>query len=81
MALARAVVAPIEPSPSNLAAQRIKRCTFRRLIQLEIGRERATDVQCLYPDRRLPIPLGNLESAMPICNSCTAAHIFRPDED
>jgi hypothetical protein len=80
MAIARAVT-PIEPSPSGLAAQRIKRCTFRRLMQLEIGRERATDVQCLYPDRRLPIPLGDLESAMPICNSCTAAHIFRPDED
>ena len=74
-------LAPVEPSASGLAAQRIRRCTFRRLIQLEIGRERATDVQCLYPDRRLPIPLGDLESAMPICNSCTAAHIFRPDED
>ena len=74
-------LAPIEPSPSGLAAQRIRRCTFRRLIHLEVGRERATDVQCLYPDRRLPVPLGDLDSAMPICNTCTAAHIFRPDED
>ena len=80
MAIARPM-APIDPSPSGLAPQRIRRCTFRRLIQLEIAGERATDVQCLYPDRRLPIPLGDLESAMPICNSCTAAHIFRPDED
>ena len=80
MAIARAV-APIEVSTSGLAAQRIRRCTFRRLIQLEIGRERATDVQCLYPDRRLPIPLGDLESAIPICNACIAPHIFRPDED
>ena len=74
-------LAPPEVSPSGMAAQRIRRCTYRRLIQLQVGTERATDVDCLYPDRRLPIPLGDLESAMPICNSCTAAHIFRPDED
>ena len=80
MALPRPV-APVDPSPSGLAAHRIRRCTFRRLIQLEVAKERVTDVQCLYPDRRLPIPLGNLDSAMPICNACTAAHIFRPDED
>ena len=74
-------VAHVEPNASGLAAHRIRRCTFRRLIQLEIGRERATDVQCLYPDRRLPVPLGDLDSAIPICNACTAPHIFRPDED
>ena len=28
-----------------------------------------------------PLPLGDLEAATPICNACTAAHIFRPDED
>ena len=39
------------------------------------------DVECLYPDRRLAIPLGDLDAATPICNACTAAHIFRPDED
>jgi hypothetical protein len=38
------------------------------------------DVECLYPDRRVPIPLGDLESALPICNSCVAPHTFRPDE-
>ena len=43
--------------------------------------ERVYDVECLYPDRKLPIPLGDLDSAMPVCNACTAAHIFRPDED
>jgi hypothetical protein len=74
-------VSPVEPAPSGLAAHRIRRCTFRRLIQLEVAHERVTDVQCLLPDRRLPIPLGDMESATPICNSCTAAHIFRPDED
>jgi len=80
MALLRPL-APPEVSPSGMAAQRIRRCTFRRLIQLDVAGERATDVECLFPDRRLPMPLGDMESAMPICNHCTAAHIFRPDED
>ena len=74
-------LAPPELSPSGMAAQRIRRCTYRRLIQLDVGAERVSDVACLFPDRRLPIPLGDVESAIPICNSCTAAHIFRPDED
>jgi len=72
---------PLEPDPYRLAPQRIKRCTFRRLIQIQSGPERLYDVECLLPDRRMPIPLGNLDAAMPICNACTAAHIFRPDED
>ena len=71
----------IEPDPYRLAPQRIRRCTFRRLIQIDSGPDRSYDVECLLPDRRLPIPLGHLEAATPICNACTAAHIFRPDED
>jgi len=71
----------IEPAPSGLRPQRIKRCTFRRLIQLESGAERLYDVECLLPDRRVPIPLGTLDAATPICNTCTAPHTFRPDED
>jgi len=39
------------------------------------------DVECLFPDRRVPLPLGDLDAAMGICNACTAPHIFRPDED
>ena len=74
-------IAPPDVSPSGLAAQRIRRCTYRRLIQLDVAGERASDVECLYPDRRLPIPLGDLDSATPICNACTASHVFRPDED
>jgi hypothetical protein len=75
---------PIVPPDSDayrLAPQRIKRCTFRRLIQVEVGAERLYDVECLLPDRRVPIPLGDLDSASPICNACTAPHTFRPDED
>jgi hypothetical protein len=67
--------------PSRLAPHRIKRCTYRRLISLDRAHERVYEVECLFPDRRLPIPLGDLDSSLPICNACTAAHIFRPDED
>jgi hypothetical protein len=75
---------PVVPTTSDayhLAPHRIKRCTFRRLIQVEAGGDRVYDVECLYPDRAVPIPLGDLEAATPICNTCVAAHIFRPDED
>jgi hypothetical protein len=74
-------VIPRQPEAFHLAPHRIKRCTFRRVIHIDSGEERVFDVECLYPDRRVPIPLGDLESAMPICNGCTAPHIFRPDED
>ena len=70
-----------EAETSRLAPHRIKRCNYRRLISLERTRERVYEVECLYPDRKLPIPLGDLDSAMPICNACSAPHIFRADED
>jgi len=66
---------------SKLAPHRIRRCTYRRLISLDRPRERMYEVECMFPDRRLPVPLGDLDSAMPICNACTAPHIFRADED
>ena len=80
MALPLPVIPP-QADTFHLAPHRIKRCTFRRLINVEVGGERVYDVECLYPDRKVPIPLGDLESAAPICNSCAAPHIFRPDED
>jgi hypothetical protein len=80
MALPLPVIPP-QPDAYHLAPHRIKRCTFRRLIDVEEGSDRVYDVECLFPDRKVPIPLGDLESAMPICNTCTAPHIFRPDED
>lgn len=70
-----------DADPSRLAPHRIKRCTYRRLISLDRPRERIYEVECLYPDRKVPVPLGDLDSSLPICNACTAAHIFRPDED
>jgi hypothetical protein len=35
----------------------------------------------MYPDRRLPMPLGDLESSAAVCGGCVADHVFRPDED
>jgi len=64
-----------------LAAVRIRRCTFRRLIAVDRASGRVYDVDCLYPDRTLPLPLGDLDAATPICNACTGSHIFRADED
>lgn len=67
--------------PQTLAPQRLRRCTFRRISNLGRSCDGQYVVECLYPNRRRPLPLGDLESATPICNACTAAHIFRPDED
>jgi hypothetical protein len=63
------------------AAPRIRRCTYRRLSRVSSGTESMYDVSCLYPDRRLPLPLGDMTSSMAICAECSAGHIFRPDED
>jgi len=79
MAIAQA--APPEPEVYSLAAPRIRRCTFRRIIEITRADERLSEVECLYPDRTLPMPLGDLESATPICNACVATHVFRADED
>ena len=56
---------PVVPPPADayhLAPHRIKRCTFRRLIDVQVEGERVYDVECLFPDRKVPIPLGDLES-------------------
>ena len=73
--------ADLEVEPSHLAKARIRRCTYRRLIAVTAGAERIYEVECLFPERKVPIPLGDLESATPVCNACSAPHIFRPDED
>ena len=80
MALPLTAASP-DADPSRLAPHRIRRCTYRRLISVELRRERIYDVECLFPDRKVPIPLGDLDTALGICNACTAPHIFRPDED
>ena len=49
---------PVVPPPADayhLAPHRIKRCTFRRLIDVQVEGERVYDVECLFPDRKVPI--------------------------
>jgi len=69
------------PIPAADPAAHLRRCTYRRLIAVRKRPEALYEAECLYPDRLVPIPLGDLASASPICASCTASHIFRPDED
>ena len=44
--------------PARLAPHRIKRCTYRRLVSLDRARERIYEVECLFPDRKVPVPAG-----------------------
>jgi hypothetical protein len=74
-------ITEFEPVAGPHEAPRIRRCTFRRLSRIEIANESAYEVSCLYPDRRLPLPLGDLESSADVCGACGADHVFRPDED
>ena len=74
-------VADLAPIASPVEALRIRRCTFRRLGRVSANPRSGYDVSCLYPERRVPLPLGDLEASMEICGACTASHIFRPDED
>ncbi|MFI5254387.1 MAG: hypothetical protein ACHQ15_02875 [Candidatus Limnocylindrales bacterium] len=79
MALLRSFARP-ETAPVPEVG-RLRRCTFRRLIAVRGGTRPVYSAECLYPDRTVAIPLGDLEAARPICANCAASHIFRPDED
>ena len=63
---------------------RLRRCTFRRIDHVSAlpGRSSQTsyEVMCLYGGDE-PLALGDLSAARPVCESCTASGIFRPDED
>jgi hypothetical protein len=39
------------------------------------------EVACTFPDRSNAVSLGDLDSARPVCESCTYQGIFRPDSD
>jgi len=72
------------PEPVTLAvvARRLRRCTYRRLERCgDDGAEPDYEVTCLYPQRRLPVLVGDLESAFDVCTRCTLPGVFRPDED
>ena len=55
MALQLPVVPP-SADAYHLAPHRIKRCTFRRLIDVQVEGERVYDVECLFPDRKVRSP-------------------------
>lgn len=65
----------------TVVGRQMRRCTYRRLTRLAAGPEGGYEVSCLYPDRRIPLPLGDLDSSAQICAVCMAGHVFRPDED
>jgi hypothetical protein len=66
----------------DVAPTHIRRCTFRRITLVESkGALPVYDVACLFPDRETPLPLGDIETARPACESCTALGLFRPDSD
>jgi hypothetical protein len=62
---------------------RLRRCTFRRLDLLVAAGSAlgpTYETSCLYPDREAPVRLGDIAAAVPVCASCTAQGIFRPDD-
>jgi hypothetical protein len=71
----------MEPIAAPVEAPRVRRCTFRRLSRIAAGPSAGYEVSCLYPDRRVPLPLGDLETSLEICAACTASRIFRADEE
>jgi hypothetical protein len=78
MALPATVTGPL-PRPHHDA--HLRRCWYRRLIQVTAAPAEVYAVECLYPTRQMSIPLGDLETARPVCNSCRAEGVFRPDEE
>jgi hypothetical protein len=79
--VAEPVAAPAVTAMARPSSARVRRCTFRRLSRVSREDAYAYAVSCLYPDRKLPLPLGDAASSLPICEACSASHIFRPDED
>lgn len=73
------------PAPERVApVGRLRRCTFRRIDCVEALPGRVSlpsyEVMCLYVDRDAPLALGDIATARPICEACSATGIFRPDE-
>jgi hypothetical protein len=96
MAVARPIPVTTRPRPAEKAQQappvhfvaqtmpveRFRRCTFRRVEATTVGRQLTMyQVDCMYPDRETPLPLGDLAAAHPVCAACTNPGIFRADSD
>jgi len=67
---------------ATTATSPLRRCTFRYVKVEANGRGLPMyEVACTFPDRERRVPLGDLESAHPICAACTYQGIFRADSD
>jgi hypothetical protein len=69
-----------DAAPAAGSAAHLRRCWFRRLTRVEAGGLAVYEVQCLLLDRQ-GVPLGDLDAARDVCNTCQAAGVFRPDEE
>jgi hypothetical protein len=61
----------------------LRRCTFRRVTAVHAteARPASYEVACMFPDRKRPVPLGDIGRARPVCAACTYQGIFRADSD
>jgi hypothetical protein len=97
MAVARPIPIPTITRPTEVAqpasplaqaqadtttSTRFRRCTFRRVSVSAMSRSLPVyEVDCMFPDRITPLPLGDLAAAHPVCAACTNPGIFRADSD
>lgn len=72
-----------QPEPDNEPAFQpaVRRCTYRRLGRVLETPGGGYEVSCLYPDRKIALPIGDALTSLAVCAACSASHIFRPDED
>jgi hypothetical protein len=80
MALAQLSPQP-GPAPQPAGHIAIRRCTYRRLGRISDAAGAEYEVSCLYPGRKVALPIGDQVTSLAVCSSCSASHIFRPDED
>ena len=80
MVAIRELVRSSQVAPGGARAH-IRRCNFRRMTVLRTGTPPLYDVECLRAERSVPVPLGDLAIARPVCDACEATNVFRPDED
>jgi hypothetical protein len=82
MAVMPRFIASSAVRPSQAAGPPLRRCTFRRVTAVTGARDLPRyEVACMFPDRTRAVPLGDIEAARPVCESCTYQGIFRPDAD
>ena len=71
----------ISERPLKARQGNIRRCRVRHVSIVAGAAEPTVQVDCLLGGPGHPLPLGTMDEARPICNACTAMHIFRADED